>query len=93
MYKPTTNSQCEITNRSIISILQKFVCDNPKNWSKNQCYVTYVFNTSVSVSTKASHFILIYGTEATSVLDLCVPNVPENVPKLSNTHMNIGLII
>ena len=81
MYKPTTNSQCEIYNRSIISILRKFVCDNPKNWSKNLCYVTYVINTSVSESTKALPFSLIYGTESTSGLDLCLPEVPENVPK------------
>ena len=81
MYKPTTNSQCERTNRSIISILRKFVCDNPKNWSKNLCYVTYVINTSVSESTKASPFSLIYGTEATSVLDLCLPEGPENIHK------------
>ena len=81
VYKPTTNSQCERTNCSIISILRKFVCDNPKNWSRNLCYVTYVINTSVSESTKASPFSLIYGTEATSVLDLCLPEVPENVPK------------
>ena len=68
-------------NRSIISILRKFVCDNPKNWSKNLCYVTYVINTSVSEGTKASPFSLIYGTEATNVLDLCLPEVPKNVPK------------
>ena len=65
------------------------MCDNPKNL----CYVTYVINTSVSESTKASPFILIYGTKSTSVLDLCLPEVPENLPKLSNTHKNIGLII
>ena len=29
VYNPTTNNQCERTNRSIISILRKFVCDNP----------------------------------------------------------------
>ena len=81
LYKPTTNSQCERTIRSIISILRKFVCDNPKNWSKNLCYVTYVINTYVSESTKASPFGLIYVTEATSMLDLCLPDVPENVPK------------
>ena len=81
VYKPTTNSQCERTNRSIISILRKCVCDNPKNWSRNLCYVTYVINTPVSESTKASPFSLIYGTEATSVLDSCLPEVPENVPK------------
>ena len=81
VYKPTTNSQCERTNRSIISLLRKFVCDNPKNWSKNLCYVTYVINTSVSESTKASPFSLFYGTEATSVLDFCLPEVPDNVPK------------
>ena len=57
------------------------MCDNPKNWSKTLCYVTHVINTSVSESTKASPFSLIYGTEATNVLDLCLPEVPENVPK------------
>ena len=81
VYKPTTNSQCERTNSLIISMLRKFVCDNPKNWSNNLCYVTYVINTSVSDSTKASPFSVIYGTEPTSVLDLCLPEVPENVPK------------
>ena len=88
VYKPTTNSQCERTNRSIISILRKFVCDNPKNWSNNLCYVTYVINTSVSESTKASPFSLIYGTEATSVLDLCLPEGPENVHKTMKQSQN-----
>ena len=81
VYKPTTNSQCERTNRSIISILRTCVCDNPKNCSKNLGYVTYVINTSVTESTKASPFSLIYGTEATSVLDFYLPEVPENIPK------------
>ena len=69
------------------------MCDNPKNWSKNLCYVTYVINTYVSESTKASPFSLIYGTEATSVLDMCLPEVPENVPKTIEHAYNIGLII
>ena len=43
--------------------------------------MTYVINTSISESIKASPFSLIYGTEATSVLDLGLPEVPENVPK------------
>ena len=81
VYKPTPNSQCERTNRSIISILRKFVCDNPKNWSKDLCYVTCVINTSVSENTKESPFSLIYDMEATSVLDLCLPEVPEHVHK------------
>ena len=37
--------------------------------------------TSVSKSKKTAPFSLIYGTEATSVLDLCLPEVPDNVPK------------
>ena len=57
------------------------MCDNPKTWSKNLCYITYIINASVSGRTKASPFSLIYGTEATSVLDLCLPEVPEYVPK------------
>ena len=69
------------------------MCDNPKNLSKNLCYVTYVIITSVSESTKASPSSLLYGMEATTVLDLCLPEVPDNVLKQSNTHINIGLII
>ena len=57
------------------------MCDHPKNWSNNLCYVIYVINTSVSESTKASPSSLIYGTEATSMLDLCLPEVSDNVPK------------
>ena len=79
VYKPTTNSQCERTNHSIISILWKFVGDNPKKISKNLCYVTSVINTSVSESAKAAPFSLIYGTETTSVLYLCLAKVPENI--------------
>ena len=40
-----------------------------------------MINTSISDSTKASPFSLIYGMEATSVLDLCLPEVPAYVPK------------
>ena len=64
-----------------------------ENWSKNLCYVTYVINTSVSESTKVSRFSIIYGTEATSVLGLCLPEEPENVPKTIAHAYNIGLII
>ena len=35
----------------------------------------------MSESTTASPFSVIYGTEATSVLDLCLPEVPDNVSK------------
>ena len=63
------------------------MCDNPENWSKN------VINTSVLESTKSSPFSLIYGTEATSVLDLCLPEVLENVPKTIEHAYNICLII
>ena len=61
--------------------MRKFVCDNPKKLSTNLCYATYVINTSVSESTKRSPFSLIYGTEATSMLDVWLPAVSDNVPK------------
>ena len=74
MYKTTKNNQYDRTNILI-------VYDNPKNWSRNLSYVTYVINISISDSTKTSPFCLSYGTETTSILDLCLPEVPDNVPR------------
>ena len=44
VYKPATNSKCERTNRSIISILRKFVCDNPKNWTIKESMLCHLCN-------------------------------------------------
>ena len=55
--------------------------DYPNKWSQNLAYMTYVINTSVSESTGYTPFNLIFGVEATGILDLCFADKPDNVPK------------
>ena len=40
----------------------------------------YVINTSVSESTGHTPYSLVYGVEPTDILDLCLPDRPDNVP-------------
>ena len=80
-YKPSSNSQVERSNRTIITILRKLVGDKPKDWANHLRHVTYIINSSVSESTKMTPFSLVYGVEAKSVLDLCLPKLPDNITK------------
>ena len=80
-YKPSSNSQVERTHRSIISVLRKFVKDEPKKWVSYLPFISSAINSSVSQSTKCSPFRLVHGVECTDVLDLCLPEIPENIPK------------
>ena len=80
VYKPSSNGLTERCNRSIIAILRRFVKDNPKKWADNLCYVAYVINSSVSESTKQTPLSLLFGVTS-NVLDLCLPDNPEVVPK------------
>ena len=74
-------------NRTIIGILRKFVKDYPNKWSQNLGHVTYVINTSVSESTGHTPYSLVYGVEPTDILDLCLPDRPDNVPtNLENAY-------
>ena len=96
-YHPSANGLVERANRNVISILRKFVQNEPKKWSIYLPYVAHVINSSVSETTKFSPFNILFGTEMKSVLDFSFPIAPENVPKNSkqaykywNDH--IGLI-
>ena len=80
VYKPSSNGLVERMNRTIVGILRGFVKDYPNGWSQDLACVTYVINTSVSESAGYTPFNLIFGVEATGVLDLCFPDKPDNVP-------------
>ena len=87
VYKPSSNGLVERMNRTIIGILRKFVKDYPNKWSQNLGHVTYVINTSVSESTGYTPYSLVYGVEPTDILDLCLPDRPDNIPKnLENAY-------
>ena len=56
--------------------------DYPNKWLQNLAYVPYVINTSVSESTGHTPFnLILFGVEATGILDLYFPDKPDNVTK------------
>ena len=80
-YHPESNSQIERYNRTIISILRKFVKDEPKKWSDYLPYVSHAINNSVCQSTGHTPFQLLYGVQIRDVVDVCLPRIPENTAK------------
>ena len=49
--------------------------------------MTYVIHTSVLDSTGHTPYSLVYGVEPTDILDLCLPDRPDNVPtNLENAY-------
>ena len=80
-YKPSSNSQVEVTNKYILSILRKLTKDEPKKWSSLIPSVVMAINSSVSETTKYSPFKLVHGVDIIDVLDLQLPYIPDNIPK------------
>ena len=91
-YHPESNSQIERYNRTIISILRKFVKDEPKKWSDYLPYVSHAINNSVCQSTGHTPFQLLYGVQIRDVVDVCLPRIPENTAKIKNKHILIFMI-
>ena len=80
-WKPSTDGQVERSNRIILSMLRKFTQDDPKQWSQNLPLVTAAINASVSESTGYQPYHLLHGIENANILDLQLPQPPENIPK------------
>ena len=80
-YKPSPNSQVEVTNKYILSILRKLTKDEPKKWSSLIPSVVMAINSSASETTKYSPFKLVHGVDTIDILDLQLPYIPDNIPK------------
>ena len=59
-YKPNSNGNLELYNKTILRILRKFTSHDPTTWSKFIPLVQYVINASVSETTKYSPFELLF---------------------------------
>ena len=80
-YKPNSNGNLEIYNRSILRILRKFTSDQPSSWSQHIPLIQYVLNSSVSETTNYTPFHLLHGVEIRESIDLIILNVKHNTSK------------
>ena len=80
-YKPSSNGECEIFNKSILSILRKLAKDEPKKWSSMVPYAVMAINSRVNDTTSYSAFQLMHGVSMLDPLDLQLPYIPDNVTK------------
>nr|XP_033514393.1 uncharacterized protein LOC117279051 [Nicotiana tomentosiformis] len=62
-YRPQMNSVVEAANKNIKMILRKIV-DNYKQWHEKLPFALLGYRTTVRTSTRATPYLLVYGTEA-----------------------------
>ena len=72
-YHPEGNGQVERFNRVIADTISKYCAENPRTWDEFLPYVTFVYNTTVHKTTRATPFSLVYGQECQYPIDLFYP--------------------
>ena len=60
-YHPQTNGHTERVNQTLVHILRKTVSDNKRDWDVKLTPALWVYHTTYKVTTRATHFSLIYG--------------------------------
>ena len=73
---PQTNSQTEVVNWTLSTLLCTVVNKNLKNWDECLAFVEFTYNLSGHYTIKQSPFEVVYGFNPTTPLDL-VP-IPVN---------------
>jgi hypothetical protein len=63
-YYAQANGQAESSNRTLINLIKKKICDNPKHWHKILSEALWAHRISKHSATKVSPFELIYWQEA-----------------------------
>ena len=69
-YHPQCNGISERHNRVLADMLSKYVGDEPNEWDQYLPYLTFVYNTTVHRTTKATPFSLVFGQECQYPIDL-----------------------
>jgi len=72
-YHPQTDGLVERQNRTLISMISKFVNDKLSDWDDLLPYLLMAYNTTVHNSTGCTPFSMIYGREACLPVDLLYP--------------------
>ena len=72
-YHPQGNGQVERFNLVIADTISKYCAEKPRTWDLVLPYVTFVYNTTVHKTTRATPFSLVYGEECQYPIDLFYP--------------------
>jgi hypothetical protein len=85
-FRPQSDGLAERANRTIKSMISKFVSDNQKDWDEYLSVLTLAYNASVQESTGFSPSAIMFGRELTLPIDLVLGN-PE---PLYQTHSDFA---
>ena len=72
-YYPQGNGQAEATNKTLLRILSKMVCEYAGGWSEHLSDTLWAYRTSPRSATGFSPYSLVYGSEAISPVEVAVP--------------------
>lgn len=73
-YHPQTNGLTERLNKTLADMLSMYVDEQHKSWDQVLPYVTFAYNTARQETTRMTPFALVYGREATTMLDAMLPH-------------------
>lgn len=68
-YHPQTNGLCERFNRTLATMISKYVSTHHRDWDQFLQYVVFAYNSSVHETTGYSPFFLLHGGEPTLPID------------------------
>ena len=74
-YHPQTNGQTERTNQTLCHILRKTISDSKRDWDEKLPAALWAYRTSYKVTTRATPFMLVYGTESVLPIEYEVPSL------------------
>ena len=75
-YQPQVNGQVQRFNRVIADTLSKYCAEKPQELDVYLLYITFVYNTTVHRTRRATPYSMIFGREAQYTIDLFVPKPP-----------------
>ncbi|XP_070008072.1 uncharacterized protein [Nicotiana sylvestris] len=73
-YKPLMNGDVEAANKNIKKILRKMV-EKHKHWHEKLSFALLGYRTTVRTSTRATPYMLVYGTEAVIPTEVEIPSL------------------
>lgn len=69
-YHPQTDSQTEVVNQTLASMIKSIARDNPRAWDLLLAQAEFAFNSMVNRSTGLAPFAIVYTHIPNSVVDL-----------------------